>query len=79
MCRATILTAPCCLFLLGLFLPPAAAEDGAIAHWTFDRLVGETLPDSTSNRRDATNHGAKPVAGAKDGALAFDGRDDYVT
>ena len=55
------------------------AADQPIAHWTFDRLDGQTAPNAVAGGQPGAVHGATPVAGAKEGALVFDGRDDYVT
>jgi hypothetical protein len=55
---------------------PTAEEP--IGHWTFDRLDGQTAPNAVVSGQPGAVHGATAVAGVKDGALSFDGRDDYV-
>ncbi len=69
------------LGLLSLSSPAAAAsseETGPIRHWTFDRLDGTAVAESTGAGLAAAVEGAECVEGVVDGALAFDGRDDSV-
>jgi hypothetical protein len=50
-----------------------------IGHWALDQSDGQKTADSVGKRIPATVHGPTPVAGIRGGALAFDGRDDYVS
>jgi hypothetical protein len=52
-----------------------------IHHWTLDETGGGTAYDSVGDK-DAVLHGGplwQPTAGRIDGALAFDGENDYLT
>ena len=54
---------------------------GAVAHWKLDETEGSIAYDSTSHN-DGTLNGEplwQPTGGKVDGALAFDGSDDYVS
>ena len=54
---------------------------GAVAYWKLDEPEGFIAHDSAGNN-DGTCHGEplwQPTAGQIDGALAFDGIDDYVS
>lgn len=66
------------LCLAGILSSTPKAAEGPSGHWTFDRLDGESAPNSVAGGRPGVVHGAAEAAGAKDGALIFDGRDDYV-
>jgi len=58
--------------------PPAA---GLVAHWKLDETEGVIAFDSSGNGSHGTLHGNpqwQPSAGPIDGALSFDGSDDYV-
>ena len=69
------------LGLLSLSSPAAAASsegNGPIRRWTFDRLDGTAVAESTAAGLSAAVDGAVCVEGVVDGALAFDGRDDSV-
>lgn len=65
------------LLLPLLVLPADAAEDGLLAHWSFDEGSGETLKDSVGQAHGAI-HGATWVKSGDGWALSFDGVDDYV-
>lgn len=54
---------------------PPTLPGGPVAVWTF--ATGEGA-DQSGNGYDATLHGATAAAGPVDGALEFDGIDDYV-
>lgn len=58
---------------------PAWAVDtnGLVAHWMFDEGSGTIAYDSAGSN-DGTIYGAQWAAGILDGALDFDGVDDYV-
>jgi len=49
-----------------------------IAHWTFDENSGNTAYDSSGNGYHATVTGAQWTTGKVNGALEFDGANDYV-
>ncbi|NIM57371.1 MAG: hypothetical protein GTO16_00295 [Candidatus Aminicenantes bacterium] len=53
-------------------------EDGILAHWTFDEGDGNIISDSSSYDKSGTVYGASWTKGAVNGALDFDGIDDYV-
>ena len=52
--------------------------DGLLAHWTFDEGAGNIVSDSSSYDKSGTVYGASWTKGAVNGALDFDGIDDYV-
>ena len=52
-------------------------EPNLVAHWKFDEGEGNTATDSAGNN-DGTIQGAIWTTGQADGALSFDGVDDYV-
>ena len=56
---------------------PARAVDGMVSCWTFDEGSGTTAYDSMGTN-DGTIYGAIWATGIVDGALSFDGIDDYV-
>ncbi len=51
--------------------------EGLISHWSFDEGSGITAYDLVSDNH-GTVHGAQWTAGQVEGALTFDGVDDYV-
>jgi len=51
---------------------------GLVAHWTFDEDSGNIVSDSSGFGNNGTVYGATWTTGAVDGALEFDGIDDYV-
>jgi len=55
----------------------AWALDGIISHWRFDQGSGNIAYDSVGTN-DGTIYGATWTMGKIDGALSFDGVDDYV-
>jgi len=66
------------LVLLALAGSVWALEDSnLVSHWRFDEGEGDTAYDSAGNN-DGTIYGAQWVDGIIDGALDFDGVDDYV-
>jgi len=66
------------LILLALCGLVSAVEDSnLISHWKFDEGEGSTVYDSAGNN-DGTVYGAVWTTGQIDGALNFDGLDDYV-
>ena len=60
---------------------PATRLPRARGHWRLDEASGPTAHDSSGNLHDGTLYGNPawmPTGGMLDGALAFDGIDDYV-
>ncbi|UCG59284.1 MAG: hypothetical protein JSU70_07190 [Phycisphaerales bacterium] len=56
-----------------------SASAGLVGHWTFDDGAGTTAIDSSTAGNDGTLYGGPQwVVGSIDGALEFDGTDDYV-
>jgi len=64
------------LALLGV---ACAAEEGLVAHVTFDEHRGQLARDVTGNGHDGTVNGPAYVKSPRGYALAFDGVDDTVT
>jgi hypothetical protein len=52
--------------------------DGLLAHWTFDEGSGNVIGDFSGYDKSGTVYGALWTKGAVNGALDFDGIDDYV-
>ena len=81
MCRFNLITS---LFFVSATLvfitPQLKAQDGLIAHWTFDEGKGDKAKDSSPNAHDATLEGNPKwtAKGALGGALEFDGDGDYL-
>ncbi|UCG59061.1 MAG: PASTA domain-containing protein, partial [Phycisphaerales bacterium] len=60
---------------------PQPPVTGLVAHWKLDETSGTTASDSSGNGIDGTLMGEptwQPTGGILDGALLFDGVDDYV-
>jgi CD109 antigen len=58
------------------------AEAGLLGHWKLDEASGNTAADSSGNGNDGTLNGEpvwQPAGGKVDGALEFDGLNDYVS
>ena len=56
-------------------------EAGLLGHWKLDEGSGNTAADSSGNSNDGTLNGEplwQPTGGKVDGALEFDGLNDYV-
>lgn len=58
-------------------------EAGLVGHWTLDETSGTTAADSSGNGNDGTMGGGlsatnDSITGRVDGALDFDGADDYI-
>jgi hypothetical protein len=51
---------------------------GLVAHWTFDEDSGNIIGDSSPYGNNGTVYGATWTSGVVDGALEFDGIDDFV-
>jgi len=58
--------------------PMAVAEEGLVAHWNFDSIIDDQVPDLSGNNNLGRNHGAKQVKRGDGYALSFDGLNDYV-
>ena len=65
------------LVLISVFCNLANAEPDLIAWWKFDEGSGSTAYDSVGSNHGTIN-GAEWTTGQIDGALSFDGVDDYV-
>jgi hypothetical protein len=63
---------------LALLGPVQAAEDGLVAHLTFDEGSGEIARDLTGNGHDGVIAGPEYVKSPRGYALSFDGVDDTV-
>ncbi|MCH7920070.1 MAG: hypothetical protein IIC50_19035 [Planctomycetes bacterium] len=58
------------------------STDGLVAHWKFDEISGTSAADATGNGHTGTLNnmsGSEWTTGQVDGALEFDGSDDYVS
>ncbi|MBN1392578.1 MAG: right-handed parallel beta-helix repeat-containing protein [Sedimentisphaerales bacterium] len=56
----------------------AAATEGPIAHWKFDETTGTIAYDSTGSHNGTLINGPVWTTGQINGALSFDGSDDWV-
>ncbi|NOZ23645.1 MAG: LamG domain-containing protein, partial [Planctomycetes bacterium] len=67
------------LALLLLALPLAIhADEGLVAHYTFDEGSGAVVKDHSGKGHDGKIKGAKYVKSPRGHALSFDGKDDIV-
>ncbi|MHC4616748.1 MAG: LamG domain-containing protein [Planctomycetota bacterium] len=57
----------------------ALGSDGLVAHWKFDEGTGPTAYDSAGTNDGTLVNGPVWTTGVLDGALEFDGINDYVT
>ncbi len=55
-----------------------ALPSGPLAHWKLDETSGTTATDSEGGHHGTLQNGPVWIAGTVDGALDFDGNDDYV-
>ncbi len=55
-----------------------AQDEGLVAHYTFDALHGQTLPDVSGSGADGVVNGATLIESPHGRALRFDGVDDYI-
>jgi hypothetical protein len=56
--------------------------NGLVAHWKLDEALGTAAADSSGNGRNGTLYGGpvwQPTSGKVNGALRFDGSNDYVS
>ncbi|MFH1726776.1 MAG: LamG-like jellyroll fold domain-containing protein, partial [Elusimicrobiota bacterium] len=58
--------------------PDQAETDAAVAYWSFDEGSGTTAGDSVGGNHGTLLHGPVWASGQVNGALRFDGADDYV-
>ena len=56
-----------------------SSEKGLVAHWKFDDGTGGTATDSAGTNNGTLHGGPTWTTGRFDGALSFDGVDDYVS
>jgi hypothetical protein len=71
----------CCVLGLTLLLTSigVAADPSLVGWWTFDEGSGTVAHDASGRGHDGTLRGGPTwVIGRVDGALLFDGKDDYV-
>ncbi len=66
------------LFAVCVALTAARAEEGLVAHYSFDEGAGVTAGDSSGNGNDGAIKGAVWVKSPKGGALRFNGQDAFV-
>ncbi len=52
----------------------ARAQDGPVAHWSFNKVAGTTTPDDSGNGNDALISYGKLVKGVDGAAILFDDR-----
>ncbi len=71
------MTVVAALVVVGLCFP-VWAMDGMVSYWKFDEGNGTIAYDSAGTN-DGTIHGAAWTTGQIDGALSFDGSNDYVS
>ena len=79
--RQTPVFSPLCSIAVVLVLGSAAiaALPGLVGYWPFDEGKGNIAYDASGNGLDGTLNGnPKWIAGHLDGALDFDGNDDFV-
>ena len=63
----------------GAAIPEDTMTRGLVGYWKFDEGGGTTAYDASGNGNDGTlTNGPKWTQGKEGGALAFDGRNDYV-
>jgi len=59
--------------------PASCVDYGLVGYWNFDEGTGQTAYDATDNSNNGTlTNGPVWTRGKKNGALSFDGVDDYV-
>jgi len=67
------------LFLVVFGANNGSTETGPVAHWSFDEEDGTIAYDSSENDHNgALENGPVWVDGVSNGALEFDGTDDYI-
>jgi hypothetical protein len=74
--QAVLLIAIAATFLISV--PTAFAEPNLVSHWKFDEGSGTTVYDSADSHDGTLVNGPVWTTGQIDGALSFDGADDYV-
>jgi concanavalin A-like lectin/glucanase superfamily protein/BNR repeat protein/dockerin type I repeat protein len=76
--KTTLLALGTFLILTGHGRGQPVEVNGAIARWSFDEGSGGSALDSSGNGNDAAIVGAAYISGPREGALVFDGVDDYL-
>jgi len=67
------------LILCGLLIFELSnAQDGLVAHWSFDSISNNQFIDHVTNQTGGTVYGCQSVPGPVGNALDFDGLDDYA-
>ena len=66
------------ILMLAFFIHLATAQEGLVAHWSFDALENNIFHDQSGNGYHGTAYGAKLISGKHGNALSFDGEDDYA-
>ena len=67
------------LILCGLLVFELSnAQDGLVAHWSFDSISNSQFIDHVTNQMAGTVYGCQSVPGPVGNALGFDGLDDYA-
>lgn len=54
------------------------AQNGLVAHWSFDSISNNQFVDHVTNQTGGTVYGCQSVPGPVGNALGFDGLDDYA-
>lgn len=67
-----------CAWLVFLLAVEAAAQEGLVAHWSFDELNGEVFMDHAALENSGVNQGGVAIEGMKGKALYLDGMNDYA-
>ena len=75
----TILAVITTVFMYANMAKAQVVTDGLVSAWSFDSIVGQTVPDVSGNGNDGTIEGnPQKVQGKFGNALEFDGDGDYV-
>lgn len=65
-------------FFASLILMTVHAEDERVAHWSFNKIKGDTIFDESPYANHGTNYGADIIDGVHGKALSFNGISDYA-
>lgn len=66
------------LAILMLTIAVVNAQQGMVAHWSFDTIVDDQFNDHVTERTAGTIYGCETVPGPVGNALGLDGIDDYA-
>lgn len=66
------------LLSMAVLLNTAHAQQGLVAHWSFDTIVANQFKDHVTNSFAGTVYGCESIPGPVGNALSFDGNDDYA-